>query len=135
MIEAGIALPRASRGLWIDFCEVAQHCFNRGIETVKVHAVEADLFFVARLLVVVFAQPADEVQNIGIAPHPRWETLETSERFVGVAIRAIAANVPVDAVSVWPIGLNDHATELLLLDQALRNPGAFAIKLMRAVTR
>ena len=81
------------------------------------------------------AQPLDELDHVGVAPHPRGEAPEVGERFYGIDIVAHAAHVAVDAVGVGPIGLDRDGREAFLLDEPLRDLGALAVELVRAVGR
>ena len=43
---------------------------------------------------------------------------------VAPALRALAAHVAIDAISIWPIGFNRDDSEAFFLDQSLRNSGS-----------
>ena len=81
------------------------------------------------------AEPADEVEHVGVAPHPRWEPLESSQGIDGIGIIAPAADVTVDAIRVGPVGLDGDRIEALLPDQPLGDLGAFPVELVRTVRR
>ena len=133
MLEAGVALARPPRGSGIDDVEVLEHGRHRGVHAVEVQAVESDFRFRGCAAVVVRPEPADEVDHVGVAPHPLGEALEASERLFGIGGVALAAHEAVDAVGVGPIGLHGDPDETLLANQTLRNLGSNAIKLVRAV--
>ena len=58
------------------------------MQAVEVEAVEADATF-ARLRLVVFAEPADKIEHVCVAPHPGRESPEVGQGINGVFIRAI----------------------------------------------
>ena len=51
------------------------------------------------------AQPLDELDYVGVAPHPGWEAPEVGKRFDGIDVVAYAVHITVDAVSIGPISL------------------------------
>ena len=79
------------------------------------------------------AQPADEVQDIGVAPHPGRKAAEAAQRLLGVGVRPGAPDVPVDPVGVGPVPLDRHGGESELVDQPLRDAGTLTIELVRPV--
>ena len=79
------------------------------------------------------AQPVDEGQHVGVAPHPVRKAPEAGQRAVGIRILALAAHIAVDAVSVRPVGFDRHRMEALVLDQAPGDAGAFLVELVGAV--
>ena len=81
------------------------------------------------------AQPLDEVEYHGVAPHPGGKTLETAERLVGILVITEAAYIAIDAEGVGPVGFDGHGVEAFFLDQAFGNLSALAIELMRSVRR
>src|SRR5436190_16044427 len=76
MLEARITAPRAPLGLGIHFLEVTQNGVDRGMQAVKVHPIKAGggAFWIETL--VELAQPFDELDHNGVAPHPRSENGE-----------------------------------------------------------
>ena len=86
-------------------------------------------------LVVVGAEPADEVEHVGVAPHPGGEPPEARQRIDGLGVVAAAADVAVDAIGVRPVGLDGDGGEPLLADQPLGDLGALAVELVRPVRR
>jgi hypothetical protein len=82
---------------------------------------------------VVGAQPPDEVQHVGVAPHPCGEAPEAAQRLLGAAVLATAADVAVNAGGVGPISLDGDRGEAVLRDQALRDPCSLAVELVCAV--
>jgi hypothetical protein len=81
----------------------------------------------------VRAQPAHEVEDVGIPPHPGREAFEASKRLFGVRVAGLAADVPIDAVGVGPVGLDGDGPESLFDDQALRQDRPFPVELVSAV--
>ena len=86
-----------------------------------------------RTRVVVVAEPADEVEHVGVAPHPGRESSEARQRLDGLGVVAAAADVAVDAIGVGPVGLDGHGVEALLADQPLGDLGTLPVELVRAV--
>ena len=135
LVEAGVARAGPPGRLGVDLLEVPEHGGHRGAETVEVQAVEADLARVRRQRVVVPAQPLDELDHVGVAPHPGRKTPEAGQRFAGVGVVAGAAHVAVHARGVGPIGLDGDGHDAAFRDESLRDPGALAVELVRAVGR
>ena len=135
MFEATVMMPRALRRFRIDFAQISQHRFDRSVQTIKIEPVKAAFPIFERLLIVVLAQPADEIEDIGIAPHPLREPFETAQRFHAIDVVARAANEPIDAIGVRPICFHRDGVEAALRDQPFGNLRANPVKLVRAVTR
>ena len=83
--------------------------------------------------VVVRAKPSDEVEDVGVAPHPRRESTEAAERLLGVAIAPLTADVTVDPGGIGPVALDRDGGEPEFPDQALRDAGSLSIELVRPV--
>ena len=132
LIEARVADARAARGFGIDFSEIGEHRFNGCAKAVQVEAVEADPS-IGRLRVVVRAEPADEIEDVGVAPHPGGEAPEAGQRFDGIRVCAGATNVAVHAIGVGPVGFDGDGGEPFLGDQPLRDQRAFPVELVCAV--
>ena len=133
-VEAGIAVPRTLGRFGVDLVQVGDHGRHRGVQAVEVQAVEARPWGEPEPdRVVVVAKPADEVEDVGVAPHPGRESLESRQRVDGLGIVAAAADVAVDAIGVGPVGLDGHGVEPLLADQPLGDLRPLPIKLVRAV--
>jgi hypothetical protein len=132
VVEADITSAGLPRRLGVDFLEILQHGFHRGAEAVKIEAVEANPWSARRQRVVVRSQPLDELDHLGVAPHPGWEAAEVGERFNGGDVVAHTAHVAVDAVGVGPIGLDRDGCEAFLLDEPLGDLGALVVELVRA---
>ena len=135
MFEATVVMPRALRGFRIDFAEISQDRFDRSVQAVKIEPVKARLPICVALLVVMLTQPADEIEHIGVAPHPLRETFETAQRVHAVEIGTFASNETIDAVSVRPIGFHRDGVEAALINQPLGDEGALPVKFVRPVTR
>ena len=121
--------------LGVDLVQVGDHGLHRGVQAVEVQTVEADLAACPADAVVVVAEPADEVEDVGVAPHPGRESPESRQGVDGLGIVAAAADEAVDAIGVGPVGLDGHGVEALLADQPLGDLRTLAIKLVRAVRR
>ena len=101
------------------------------MQAVQVETVESGLRRTRP--VVVFPQPADEVEHVGVAPHPLREAAEAVEGLDAVGILALVPDKPVHAVRVRPVGLDGHAAEPLLADQPPRDLGASLVELVGPV--
>ena len=128
-------VSRAFGRFGVDFAEVTQHRFDRSVQTVKIEAVETAFSIFECLLVVVLAQPADEIEDIGIAPHPLREPLKSVQGLDAVDVAASVANEPIHSIGIRPIGFNRDRVEPALRDEQFRNLRANPIKLVGAVTR
>jgi hypothetical protein len=83
----------------------------------------------------VLAQPVDELEDHGVAPHPGREALEVRKRIGAAGVVAEAAHIAVDAVRVGPVGLDRDGVEAALDDQPPRDRGALAVEVVAAVRR
>ena len=135
MFEAGITITGTSPSLWIDFCKIAEHGINGRIQAVQVESIETGFVFSARKLVIVLAKPSDEIENIGIAPHPGRKPFEIAESFTRFTIARISTNETIDAIGIRPIRFDGHSRELLFGNQPLRNLRALLVELMSAMRR
>jgi hypothetical protein len=105
------------------------------MQAVKIEPVKSAFAIFEHLLVVVPAQPANEIEHVSISPHPLRKTLEPAQRFHAVAILARAADKPVDAIRIRPICFHSYGAKATLGNQDLRDLSANSIKLVGAVTR
>jgi len=133
VVETGVASTGRLRRIGVDLLKIMEHGFHRGPQAVEIEAIEADLRGARPKRVVVFTKPLDELDHVGVAPHPGWEAPEVGEPFYGIDVVAHAAHIAVDAVSVGPIGLDRHGRKTLLLDQPPGDPGALVVEVVRAV--
>ena len=90
MFETTVIMSRAFCRFGINFVQVSEHRFDRSMQTVKIESVESAFAIFERLLIVVLAQPADEIEHVGVSPHPLRKTLEPAQRFHAVAVLARA---------------------------------------------
>jgi hypothetical protein len=93
MIKAGVAQPRSFRRVAIDFIQITEHGFDRGVQAVKIHSVESHRRSFRIEVLVEASQPIDEFQHDFVAPHPRWEPTKTRKRLVRIGIGADATHV------------------------------------------
>ena len=135
MVEDHVGAEPAPGGFRIDFAQISQDRFDRSVQAVKIKPVKARLPICVALLVVMLTQPADEIEHIGVAPHPLRESFETAQRVHAVEIGTFASNETIDAVSVRPIGFHRDGVEAALINQPLGDEGAFSVKFVRPVTR
>ncbi len=103
VVEARVALAGALGGLRVDVVEIVEDGLDGGVEAVEVQAVEPGLRASCRQRVVPVAQPPDELDDLGVAPHPRREAPEVAQRLLGAAVVAEAPHVAVHAVGVGPV--------------------------------
>jgi hypothetical protein len=82
---------------------------------------------------VVGAQPPNEVENLGIAPHPRGEPLEAAQRLLGIGVASGALDVATDTVGVRPVTLDCDGSEPALLDQSPGDPRPLPIEVVGPV--
>ena len=132
-MQALVAAASSRRGRRVDLLEVGDHGLHRRAQAVEVEAVEAHASPRSREAFVVGAQPPDEVQDLGVAPHPGGESAEAAQGLLGVAVLAGALHVAADAVGVGPVALDGHSREPELLDQPPRDARALAVELVRPV--
>ena len=78
-------------------------------------------------------KPRDEIHHIGIAPHPDREPSEIVECLDRTRITGVAADVPIDATGVGPVGLGRDRSKSMLDNEPLRDPCALAVELVCAV--
>ena len=83
----------------------------------------------------MLAQPADEIEDVGISPHPLRKPLKPAQGFHAVAVVARTADKPIHSIRIRPIRFHGHGVKAALRDQDLRNLRANPIKLVCAVTR
>jgi hypothetical protein len=83
----------------------------------------------------VRSQPANKVEDIGVAPHPGGETAESGQRFHAVGIRALALDVAVHAICIRPVRFDRDSGKTLFENQPFCDPDAFAVKLVCAMRR
>src|SRR4029077_19986507 len=75
----------------------------------------------------------NEVEHIGVTPHPGGEALEAAQGFFGIGVIAEPSHVAVNAIRVGPVALNCNRNEAFLFDEALGYARSFTIELMRTV--
>ena len=81
VVEARIPRSGALRLVGIDRVEVRDDRFDRGPQAVEVEPVEARHAERIGDPVVPLAQPVDELDHLGVAPHPGREASEVAQRF------------------------------------------------------
>jgi hypothetical protein len=131
MIETRVARASAPGRLRIHLVEIPDDGLHRRIQAVEIEPVKTDL--VLRVPVVPAAQPADERQHFGVAPHPARKPLEPGECRVGILIGTLAAHEAVHPVGIGPVAFNRHRVEAVLLDQVLRDAGTEMVEVVGAV--
>lgn len=84
------------------------------------------------LSLVPVGQPTGEALELGVAPHPGREPLESG---LGGFGGGLAAHASVDNGGVWPVCLDHHDVEAMTLYQPASDGGSRAVELGRAVAR
>ena len=79
------------------------------------------------------AKPANEIEDIGIAPHPGRKSSESVQGVDGFGILGTAADVLVDPNCVRPVGYDGNSGKSFFADKPLRDLRPFPVKLVRAV--
>ena len=77
MIKASVTRTSAFCRFGINAVEIIQHGCDRGVQAVEVQTVKTDFRLMGSKIVVIGSQPTNEIQDIGIAPHPGWKTSES----------------------------------------------------------
>jgi len=132
-MQALIAFTSAAGRLWIVLVEIVDHGVHRCAHAVEVKAIEADVGRGVAEAHVVGAQPTDEVEHIGVAPHPGGKAREAAQGLLGVGVGSCPADMAVDALGVGPVTLDGDGSEAKLADQPLGYACALAVELVRAV--
>ena len=132
-VEAGVIIARLSSRVRIDAVEITYDGVDGRVKAVKIESVESD--FASRIAnaVVVPAQPFDERQHVGVAPHPRRKACEAPQCVATVRFIRGGANVAIETIRIGPIRFDCDAVKSVALDQRLRDARAFRIKIVRAV--
>ena len=133
IFETAVAVARSSGRVRVDFVKIGKYSFNRAVQAVQIEAVEASFLLGRRQQVVAVTQPADEVQHVGIAPHPGREAPEVGEGLIGCRVCIESAHEMVDAIRIRPIGLHSDCSEPQFLDEPLADVGARSIELVRTM--
>src|SRR3954449_10842981 len=84
-------------------------------------------------LIVVLTEPPDEVEHVGVAPHPGRKASEVAQCFDRLLVLAEIANEPINTIGVRPVGLHGHGVESLLDHEPLGDLGPLLVELMRSV--
>ena len=132
VIEAGVALTRPCRGGRIDRVEIAEDRLDRGAQAVEIEPIEPDALRLRPCLVVV-PQPTDEIDDVGVAPHPRRKSLEVAECLDRMLIAGSAEHISIHAIRVRPIRLDSNGREALRLNQPAGDEGTCPVELVGAM--
>lgn len=54
------------------------------MQAIEIQSVKTGSVFFLLGVVIVLAQPANEIQDIRVAPHPGWESFKTAKRLFAV---------------------------------------------------
>jgi hypothetical protein len=134
LLEAGVSLAGARGRCGIDGAEIAEHRLNRRVEAVEIEPVEADAPS-GGTVAVEFAQPAQELDDDVVPPHPARKARESVERARGPALVRLQAHPPARAVRVRPVRLDGDDVERVPLQEGGGEIGANAVELLRPMGR
>src|SRR5260221_8691594 len=130
-VKAAVAAARQPREFGILLAEEVDHRAYRRAEIVKVEAVETASALIATALVVA-PQPADELVDLAVAPHPDREALERPH--LSFAFRSMT-DIAVDRRAVGPVALDRDDIEPVAFDQLARDGRSGAIEFARPMAR
>src|SRR4051812_48053461 len=102
------------------------------MEAVKIYPIKSGAG-IRRLPIVVVAEPADKIEDIGVAPHPERITSKVFERFFRRSIFSNTANVPVHAICVGEIGFDCDRRKIIFFDQPASDRRTMLIELVRSM--
>jgi protein-disulfide isomerase len=121
------------RGIESVFPLIMEHRPNRTMQAVEVQAVEADAPLSSRNTAIEDMEPVDEVQHVGVAPHPSGEPSKVSEGGARIRVVAGAANEPMHPVCVGPVAFNRNRGKSFFFYQPAGDQSALAIEIVRTV--
>src|SRR5437588_1708790 len=78
-------------------------------------------------------KPTDEIENIGVAPHPSRESSEITQRFQRDCILTAALDKAVDAESIRPVSFPGDHRKTFFENEALGDLGPRLIEFVRAM--
>ncbi len=133
MLETAVTLTSPVSRSGVDLVEIVNDGTDRCVQAVEIQPIKACL--VVRMGVVVVPQPAHEVLDDGVAPHPVGKAAEIVERIERCSIVVCIAHVAIDAEGVWPVGFGSNRTEPAFLNEPTSDSGALTVELLRAMTR
>ena len=81
----------------------------------------------------MLVEPFDELDDVGIPPHPCGEPLEVGQRLDGAAVGALVSDVAIHPIRIGPIGLDHDRAKPALDDEPPRHVCAMRIELVRTV--
>src|SRR5919109_2059542 len=117
MLETRVALARTFGCPRVDLVKIREDCADRRVQAIEVETVEAHLCGALRQRVVVPTQPADEVEDVSVAPHPGGKALEISQRLYARRRTADATQVAIDAIGIRPVSFHGDGGKSFLGDQ------------------
>jgi 2-methylisocitrate lyase-like PEP mutase family enzyme len=130
LVETRITSTCARCRRCIRLVEVREHRHHRRMQTVQVEAIKSH-FARSAQLVVVRAQPAHEIEDVCIPPHPRRKAAKVAQCLLGISIGPEAPHVTVHTIGVRPVCFRRHRGKTLLQDQALGDLRTPSIEFMR----
>jgi hypothetical protein len=133
LVEARVALARPLGRLGVDAVQVGDDRLHRGVEAVEVEPVEAGPGRSWRERVVPLAQPAHELGDVVVPPHPGREASEVAQRLLGALVFVRRAHEAIGAVGIRPVGFHRDRAEARLRDQPFRDLGSGAVELVGAM--
>src|SRR5579864_4502258 len=84
-------------------------------------------------LLIVIAQPAYEIENVGVPPHPCGKSLKTGKRVDRILIFTFKPYILVYAICIWPVRFDGDRVETFFRDQPLSDLRANSVKLVGSV--
>ena len=133
VLEAGVPVAGPLGRLGVHLVEVREDGGDGAVQAVEVEPVEAGPRGRIRDAVVALAQPADEIEHVGVAPHPGGEALEVGQRLRGPGVAPRPSHEAVDAPGVGEVGLGGDAAEAQVDDEPLGQLGSPLVELVGAV--
>src|SRR5207249_760422 len=132
MFEARVTITRSFCCVRSNFIEVSKHRLNRSMQAVEIEPIKS-CFQPVALSFVVASQPADEIQHVGIAPHPGRKTFEAFEGVDRFRVIIFAPHKSIHAIGIGPVSFHGYRIEALTLNQTLGDLRALPVELMRSV--
>jgi hypothetical protein len=135
MIETCISLAGTRDAVRIHLFKIGEDRFDRSMQTVEIETVETNGFMICRQEIIVSTKPPDEVEDVGISPHPGWEASETAKSVDRILIGSDSTDETIHAIGVGEIRLDGYRREPLFSDQSFRYFRSLMVELMSSVRR
>ena len=129
--QASVTLARLDCRAGIDLVEIIQHGGHGRPHVVEIQTIEGRATG-HRAGSVVFAHPAEERLDVGVAPHPGGKA---AERRVRHHLVGLQPHMPVDGRRIGPVGFDRHGVEAVLFNETPGDRRAGAIEVAGPVAR